>query len=211
MKKKLASLLLAAAMILSLCPFSFAYNVAEWARESVERGDEMGLVPPAMLDADLTQRINRQDFAALCVSCYSIMGGELPTSEMENPFEDTDDPYVLMACMLGFTNGRTSTTFSPETYLTRQQGSTMLTRVYKKLALPGWTLANDADFTLDTTGAPNFKDADRIDAYAKQSVDFMALHKILLGMSDGSFAPADPLTGQQAIVIALRMIDNLDV
>ena len=48
------------------------------------------------------------------------------------PDADCNDHEVLKAFNVGLTVGTSSTTFSPNMLLNREQAATMLTRVYKK-------------------------------------------------------------------------------
>ena len=67
---------------------------------------------------------------------------------VNNPFKDTKDVEVLKAYNIGVTDGTAPDKFSPDLYLNREQAATMLTRVFKKVALAGWTLQTDSQFTL---------------------------------------------------------------
>lgn len=86
--------------------------------------------------------------------------------------------------------------------------------------MPGWTLATDTDFPLTYTKPATFKDDASISGFARDSVYFMAANKIVGGFTDGTFRPknvtdkqsADSYanaTREQALVIAVRMVQNL--
>ena len=96
----------------------------------------------------------------------------------------------------------------------------MLTRVFKRVTLPGWTLATDANFKLDYTKPALFADDSDISDWAKESVYFMAANNIINGVGNNKFAPKNitteeqaqgyaNATSEQALIIAMRMVENL--
>ena len=96
-----------------------------------------------LIGADMTKSITRAEFAAICVKVYENLSNTKAQPIAKNPFTDTNDTEVLKAFNLGVTNGTSATTFSPNQILNREQAATMLTRVYKKVSMKGWTLATD--------------------------------------------------------------------
>ncbi len=188
-------------------------TASDWAMDYVEKALELGLVPEALLKEDLTQPITRQEFAAVSVRVFEALSGSPAAAAEENPFTDTADADVLKAVDIGITNGMTDTTFAPEELLNREQASTMLSRAYKRLHLEGWTLKTDPDHAEEFHGLfekPDaFVDDGDISAWAMDSVYFMAANGILTGFPDGTFLPQSYATREQALVIALRMVQNL--
>ncbi len=139
-----------------------------------------------------------------------------------NPFTDTDDAEILKAYALGVTNGMSATTFQPDTLISREQTATMLTRVYKKLMLSGWTLETDSSFAADFqalfTAPEPFADDAEISAWAKDSVYFMAANGIVNGVGNNLFAPKiiddgettlNHATREQALLMSVRTLKNL--
>ena len=185
------------------------FKCSDWAKGEVENAAGFGIIPSALTNADLTKPMSRKDFAALSVNVYSYMSGK-SVSPAANPFTDTSDSDVLRAYNAGIINGTSDTTFSPSANVTREQAATMLTRAYKKIVLPGWTLANDSDFALSYNGSVSFSDGGSVSDFAKESVFFMASKGILNGVDDSHFDPLNSVTSEQALAIAVRMIKNLD-
>ena len=186
--------------------------------------DRLGLIPDSLKGADLTKPITRAEFAAVSVKVYEALSGEKATPIAKNPSTDTKDEEVLKAFNVGVTNGTSDTTFSPDVLLNREQAATMLTRVFKKTAIDGWTLATDANYNAVFRAMFDypepFADDEYISAWAKDSVYFMAAKGIINGVGDNKFAPravteAEAAIGyaqatrEQAIVIATRMVNNL--
>ena len=196
------------------------FEASEWAQEELARADELGLIPDCLEGADLTKPITRAEFAAVGVKVYEALAQTAAVPAAENPFTDTTDAEVLKAYNVGITDGVAADKFAPDTLLTREQAATMLTRVYKKVSMEGWTLATDGDFTLSYTMPEPFADDDKISGWAKDSVYFMKSQSILDGVGDNKFAPrattsAEEAIGyaqatrEQALLIAVRMVENL--
>ena len=191
-----------------------------WANEELEKADMMNLIPDVLVDADLTKPITRAEFAAVAVKTYEALSGTKAIPAVVNPFIDCSDIEVLKAYNIGAVNGMSATTFVPDALLNREQAATMLTRVFKRVSIPGWTLAADSQFSLDYEKPSPFADDALISAWAKDSVYFMAANSIINGMGNNIFAPKNTTseqealgyanaTRQQALLIAVRMVENL--
>ncbi len=195
-------------------------DASAWATEELERADELGLIPDVLLGEDLTQDITRAEFAAVAVKAYEALSGTAAIPAVTNPFTDCNDVEVLKAYNIGAVGGMSATTFAPNELLNREQAAAMLTRVFKKISMPGWTLATDGEFKLDYTKPALFADDAQISDWAKDSVYFMAANGIINGMGGNKFAPKNTTTAEeaqgyanatreQALIIAVRMVENL--
>lgn len=195
-------------------------EASDWAKEELSKADELGLIPESLQGQDLTQDITRAEFAAVSIKAYEALSGTKAIPAVTNPFTDTQDVEVLKAYNVGITGGVSATEFDPKTLLNREQASTMLTRVFKKVSMPGWTLATDGNFKLEYTKGQAFADDKDISDWAKDSVYFMAANGIIAGVGDNKFAPKNVTTEEQAtgyanatreqaLIIAVRMVENL--
>ena len=201
-------------------------NAHNWAKPELEEAAAQGLIPDCLQGADLTQPITRAEFAAVSVKLYEAMSGLKAESAPADTFSDTKDAEVLKAFALGVTNGTSveNKTFSPDDFINREQTATMLTRVYKKLILSGWTLETDGSFKEDFRAffemPALFADDGEISSWAKDSVYFMAAHGIVKGMDaeKNIFAPKLVMDGEvtlnyatreQALLMSVRTLKNL--
>ncbi|MBE6954051.1 MAG: S-layer homology domain-containing protein, partial [Ruminococcaceae bacterium] len=196
------------------------FDASVWAQEELARADELGLIPDCLEGEDLRQDITRAEFAAVAVKVYEALSGTAAIPAVINPFTDTTDIEVLKAYNVGITNGTgDGTTFSPNALLNREQAATMLARVFKKVTMPGWTLATDGQYPLSYTKPAAFKDDGDISGWAKDFVYFMAANGIIQGNA-GKFMPKAvtpeqeaagyaQATREQALLIAVRMVENL--
>lgn len=196
------------------------FEASDWAQEELARADELGLIPDCLDGADLTSDITRAEFAAVAVKVYEALSGTPAIPVVNNPFTDCNDVEVLKAYNIGAVNGTSATTYAPGALLNREQAATMLTRVFKKVTLTGWTLQTDSQFTLPYTKPAAFADDKDISGWAKDSVYFMVANKIINGVGNNKFAPKNVTTEQQAkgyanatreqaLLIAVRMVENI--
>ncbi len=201
--------------------FGFSNPITSgWALSEIGKAEEMGLVPDVLVGADLSQSITRAEFAAVSVKAYEALAGTAALPNTVNPFTDTADLEVLKAYNLGITTGVSDTEFAPDTLLNREQAATMLTRTFKRATMNGWTIQNDAQFALTYEKPAAFADDNDISIWAKESVYFMAANGIINGVGENKFAPKNVTseeeatgyanaTREQALIIAVRMVENL--
>lgn len=196
-------------------------NASEWAKTELDRALEKGLVPEILKNMDMRAEVTRKEFAAISVKVFEALTQKLISDEnLPNPFIDTEDKDVLKAYSVGITNGISENEFSPNSPLNREQAATMLTRVFKKAKIEGWTLEDDDKFALDYSGVVPFADDGDISDWAKSSVYFMVKNDIIKGVGNNMFAPKSFTAGksamvyadstrEQAIVMGLRMVESL--
>lgn len=193
---------------------SFGSTVSTWALTEIEEAYNTNLIPTYLLGTDLTDKINRAEFAAIAVSLYEYISNSRVYLG-KNPFYDISSNRfvneIIKASNLGITAGTSDTTFSPNNLITREQMATMMCRAYKKKKFPAWTVDNDSEYPLKAEGAAKFQDDKQIASYAREAVYFMAANNIINGVDDAGviFAPSNIATREQAIIIALRCAKNL--
>lgn len=201
-----------------ICEFDIIGS--SWAQTELQKADEMGLIPESLKGEDLTEDISRAEFAAVAVKTFEALSGTQAIPAVTNPFTDCKDMEVLKAYNIGAVNGTSDTTFMPDALLNREQAAAMLTRVFKKVSMPSWSLETDADFPLNYTKPAAFSDDTQISAYARDSVYFMVANNIINGVGGNKFAPKNTTTAEeaqgyanatreQALAIAVRMVENL--
>lgn len=192
----------------------YPFITSDWAKQEVVSAYNTGLLPYELEDRDLTEKISREEFAAVAVSLYEKLSGEEIYADIgETPFIDCDNndygSYIAAAYELGITDGVDDDNlyFCPNDILNREQLVTMLCRVIKKCYLPGWSLADDLSYELDINGVSKYPDDNLISDYAKPSVYYMAKFGVI--DSDSSFNPTAEQNGiatiEQAVLIALRV------
>ena len=172
-------------------------EVSSWAKELVDSAAANGLIADG-LGENYRVDITRAQFAAVTVKLYEAMSGETAPAAGESPFSDTADPAVLQAAALGFVGGVGDGKFDPDATVTREQAAVMLSRVYTKLG-----------GEIPAVEATEFADNDAVGGYARDAVAFMSGKEIVGGVGDNKFDPKGSASIEQALVIALRMFENL--
>lgn len=128
--------------------------------------------------------------------------------EPENPPEDgfTDikghwaESSILLAQELGFMNGTSASTFSPESTMSRAMFVTVLFRLDALLheATPG------------STASAGFSDVPQ-DAYYAAAVDWASANGIVNGTGGNRFSPDELCTREQAVVLMRRYVCYLEL
>lgn len=209
--KKVLALLLTVSLTLTLALSGQAaeeektIQASRWAVHELERAWEAGVFPEEIdpYRDDCTREMIRAEFAAITVRLYELMGGTLHLSSSfqqlhPHPFTDIDnyDYNIREAYGLGFINGVDVDRFDPNGTLTREQAAAMLGRVYEKVC-----------GSLPAAAATSFADDGKVDRYAKAAVDFLARNGVVGGIGGNEFAPKKALTVQEAVIMALRMLE----
>jgi len=183
---------------------------------------ELSLIPDSLTDPDIdySQPVTRAEFAGIAVRAYEILTDTTTLPAASGTFTDTSDEDALKAYNAGIMVGISDTEFSPGALLDREQCATALTRIFKRATMPGWSFATDGDFHLTFIHPTPFTDDEAISDWARESVYFMVANKIMEGIGNNMFAPRNvtgaqeaqgyaTATREQALIIALRMIENL--
>ena len=197
------------------------FQAHSWALAELAEAEKLDLIPDCLKGQDLTKDITRGEFAAVSVKVFEALTNTKAQPAAGDPFTDTKDAEILKAYNIGVTNGITATTFAPDKKLDRQTAATMLTRVYKKVNISGWTLAEDSKFTLSFPMPALFADDAKISGWARNSVYFMAANKIIGGKSNNLFWPRSTTSAEEAagyaqatrdaaLLMAVRMVKNLN-
>ncbi len=181
---------------------TFKDIISHWAKEEIEvlasrsiiNGKTSGSFAP---EEDIT----RAQFAALLVRSLN-----LPVSEEQGSFKDVSANHwaasdIEAAYAAGIISGKLDGSFAPSENITREQMAAMLIRAVQY---------KDASLLEGLKPSAPFKDADRINSYAKEAIDQAVALKLLNGNSNGTFGPKKNTTRAQAAVVLYRMLDALD-
>ena len=188
----------------------FGDAISGWAVEPVNTAIEKGVYSMDVAqshDCDLTGSITRGEFATLAMYLYGAMANTNDfTRPVESPFVDVDEStpnfkYILGAYELGIVEGNSTTakTFGPDQLVSRQDAALMLSRVYE---IVGGEIPKGASTT--------FTDNDKIGSWAMDAVAFMNSKGIINGMGGNRFDPRGNASVEQALKIAVEMMDKLD-
>jgi len=200
-------------------------RVSEWAKNEITEANMYELIPETLKKKDLSKQVTRAEFAAISVQLYEKLTG-IEAEPTSTPFTDIsgneDFVSIEKAFAVGITDGVSETKFAPNDSITREQLATMLCRTVKAYSFPDWSLANDSDYFLDTSGVKIFADDSFISDYAKPSVYYMTKFGIIKGIDETHFAPRNTTaqqeaegyataTREQAIALSLRIFKSSEL
>ncbi|WP_214484817.1 S-layer homology domain-containing protein [Bacillus sp. SM2101] len=182
----------------------------DWSKETIQRGIDMGIVPDR-LQSKYFDPITREEFAELLVNAafmeLEMTGYEhiwskskvLEYVTIDQPFDDTDLDHVKLAYIMGSINGTTETTFSPDSFITREQAAQMLMNTVHRTSI----------LIYATEEEMGYADYDKINEWAIPAVSAAYTIGLMKG-SNGEFMPFKNITREQAIVTIMRMMDYTD-
>lgn len=188
---------------------AFGDVVSGWAVEPVHASIEKNVFSELVEEShnyDLTGSITRGEFAIIAVNLYEAMSGKEALYTEKDPFTDVETgtamyEYIMCARDLGIVKGNSTTakTFGPNQLVSRQDAALMLSRVYEAV---GGKIPAGASTTFDDNG--------EIGSWAMDAVAFMSSKKIINGMGGNRFDPRGNASVEQALKIAVEMMNNLD-
>lgn len=184
-----------------LMPWS---SCSGWAEDYLTDAVDREIYPDILLQADMTQAITREEFAAVAVKYYEALTGKEAKVDKsrENPFTDVSavQADILIAYQLGVVKGMSDTIFAPDGILNREQAVTMLGRV-AELVQTG-AIADGSTLKKGSV-KKTFTDSAAVGDWARHYVDCFVSRGVIDGMGDGTFAPAKNMTREQAMKVAV--------
>lgn len=172
-------------------------GVSDWAKQEIEYAQGLSLTDP-LADLTFTAQITREQFSEVAVKLYERLSGSDTKSldVSDNPFQDTQNPEIVKAYVLGIVNGTAADRFSPDALITREQLATMLHRVLDK-----------ASVDIPYGQAKTFDDRNQFSDYAVAAIDYMSSIEVIKGKSERTFGAKDNASIEQAVVMAKRMYE----
>jgi len=139
---------------------------------------------------NLDKPITRGEFVTFLIKGLHVTLPETKTTQ----FTDVNEklaPYVELAKSLNITNGTSSTTFSPDQILTREQAVTMMMRAYAKNA------------TLNLNG---FKDGNKVSSWAIEGMKKAYSLGLVKGYNDKTIRANKELTYGELVTLLNRYL-----
>ena len=178
-------------------PYSGA---SDWAVTELTGLHAMDLLPP-MLWSNYRNNVTRAEFAGLLVNTYEAIKGTAIDYPYNTNFTDIDNSLykieIRKAFEIKLVSGISVSLYNPEGRINRQEAAKMIC-----------TFIAIMEGFQPPSGLPSlsyYKDADKIDDWAKPFVDF-AYHNGVMQGSDGYFHPLDNLTREQILLMLYRTI-----
>jgi len=171
-----------------------------WSKGHIERLAKSGVVSGKYEKLFKPQdNVTRAEFSKMLSLAFSVnTTTELPLfSDVQT--SDWYYDYVTPLYLTGIVNGTSSTTFSPDKTITREEATVMIIRLFEKATSEK---VSSSDFT--------FFDESEISSWAIDSVKKASTLNIVTGDSDGSFSPGRNLTRGEAAALICRLADILE-
>ena len=167
---------------------------SSWAAGEVLDAMIQHLVPDS-LQKDYALNITRAEFSKLIVQLLREKNIKIPT-DSKITFSDTNDPDVLAAAAAGIVLGSDGK-FNPNSYITRQEAATMLSRAADALGITSGEAVSFNDMNTAAGWA--------VDYINKVSSIVSADGRRVMGGSNNCFDPLGSYTRQQAILTVVRL------
>lgn len=176
---------------------AYASEISTWAKEDYQNASRLQIIPFSVGSRSMGDNITREQFCELIVNTYESISGKEIKEFSKKPFSDCDNQTVINAYGIGLVGGTGENTFSPESFVTRQEMAKML---YNML------VATELDIkfsTADDTNLNAYADFDKVSSWARPAMA-TALNYSLMNGSDGFLLPTENTTCEQAIVAVSR-------
>lgn len=178
-------------------------TATEWARKEIESMAAKGIIQGVGNNNFAPQStLTRAQFATMIVNAF-----KLQNTTVENVFTDVKDTdwfysAVLSAYASGIIKGTTTTTFSPNAYISRQDMAVMISRALVLLA--------NADASKDRSASiADFPDKDLISDYAVKGFEMTASYGIMIGNAQGKLNPRGNATRAEAAIVLYRLFNTV--
>lgn len=179
-----------------------------WAIDGIKYSASKSLLPYE-ITGNYSKNITREEFCILMGNMIAVFGNYKSISDymrdnktiyQKNYFTDCPnaDPSVDILHTLGIISGKTDTTFEPNSFVSREEASKMISRS-AELFIPLYT-AVEVDFA----------DKQNISDWASFYVQWCNEHSIMMGDENKNFSPKSNLTVQEAVVCVSRVFDMLE-
>ncbi len=167
-----------------------------WYHEYVKTAVETGLMNGVAADKfDPNGTLTRAMFVTILYRAAGEPGITHYSSFTDVPANQYYANAVAWASANGIVNGVSADKFAPNANITREQ---MAAIIYRYGTADGIVPASNDDIS--------YTDADRISAYAQDAAKWAYNAGIILGNSDGSFAPSRTATRAEAAAIFVRLL-----
>lgn len=176
-------------------------TATEWARKEIESMAAKGIIQGVGNNNYAPQStLTRAQFATMIVNAF-----KLEDTAAQNVFTDVKDTdwfysAVLSAYASGIINGTTTTTFSPNSYISRQDMAVMISRAL--------VLLINANTDRDRSSSiADFTDKNLISDYAVKGFEMTASYGIMIGNAKGMLNPKGNATRAEAAIVLYRLFN----
>ncbi len=178
-------------------------NTSSWAVPEIQAMEQLGLIPSSVKGTSMQGPITRGSMCKMAVSAYRKLSNQpnLQPSQ-SSPFQDTQDPDIVLAAELKIVNGYTDGTFGPNKSITREEYFKITMCLLSAL---GYPYQDDQVVNLG-----EFGDGNSVSNWAKPSARLLISLGLLKG-SGGNLNPKTAIVCQEAIALFYRSYQFMSV
>lgn len=203
--RRITALVLTLVTLLALTVPAMAFeNASSWAVSSLNEANLLGLLPESMLQADMSEEINRMEMCYIATIAYEKLTGNTPYPNRTDYFTDTDDPLICAAYEIGIVAGYQDGSFQPDKLLSRQEFFQIISNLNKCVGLP---------IHITTDYLSSFVDRWQLGDWAENAAQEVVGLGIVQGTKIGNYWYLNPIANtsrQEAIVMFLRCYKNAE-
>ena len=168
---------------------------SDWAAKDIDYAYAVGIADTNK-EYHFRENITREVFCELIYNLIGILSN-FKNIPADNPFTDTDNFKIYTLHYIGIINGKTTTEFAPNDYLTREEAATIIVRMVNKVVPMA---ATEMWFEYD--------DIDQVSEWASDSIQTISNLGFMKGIGNNNFAPKATYTTEQAIVTLVRVLES---
>lgn len=190
--RRMLAWLLTIATVLTLVPMSLPANAASYLDPYLSKMVEWGFLR-GDIEGNLRpeSNITRAEFVTIINRAFGYtQTGSTPFSDVKDKDWYAED--VAIAYNVGYIQGTSKNTFSPQRQITREEASVILAR---NLMLQAQTGENT-----------DFSDSRDISTWSRGLITALVDQEIINGYSDGTFKPQAPITRGETAILVVRAI-----
>lgn len=181
---------------------TFADIAGHWAKADIELIAAKGIVSGKAANLfDPNGKVTRAEFAAIVAKALNLAPQAAKASFNDVQAADWYAGAVGAAVEAGIIKGYADGSFKPNAHVTRQEVAAMVVQAMKAAKVD--IAITEAEINQYLT---QFKDGDKISAWAKAVVAVAAKNNIIKGNAKGEFAPANNSTRAEAVVMIKQLL-----
>lgn len=170
-----------------------------WAESEIEKAEEIGLIT-RRIQGNYKNSITREEFSELAVVLYEKLSRNRVSVQVDNPFVDTQNEYVIIANQLGLVEGKGEGSFSPYEKINREEISAVIYKTLK-IAKPRYDYSEFYE--------QDFKDYNDISDWAKEAIGYLYGIEAINADDGNFFNPKGDVTREEAIIVAKRIYEKV--
>ncbi len=172
-------------------------NLAGWAKDTVYKMDDLGLIPSEVRTSPMNGSITRANMCKVVMRAYEQLSGKKLGNPGSSPFNDTNDTDILNANKLGIVNGMGDGSFKPNSPITRQDFFAVAARFLNAI---GYKKTDNKSVDLSA-----YRDSNRISGYAIAPTRLLIGIGAVEGTDDHKLNPRNEIVCQESLVIFYRI------